>query len=415
MRFWFIIRFMVARFTFFALRLSVFKIERDVSEFWKLTQAERIRRLDEILRINSPKGANGRSVNTVEEIAEHSPLTKSAFREMFRGTENTVSEYSRHTAGTTGDPTNVILSREELARMLAVRSYCYNKHGIRLGEREARVWGRAANTPMVKIRDFLLNRRVFYPAESDAEDTVEKLVKWHPEYIYGYTSLILEAAQIVKKKGLQPYGVKAVICTAESILPAQKKFIAEAFGAPVLEEYGSTEFDVIAFECSSGHLHLVNPWLWVEVEDGSALITDTVRASQNFVRYQLGDSIGMVNSDCGELGSTWTIDELRGRTVQQFAYVNPDQKFHAVVFSRALNAYMDRTGDCFRFTIIQTGYGEFQVYVSNIPSLDREDLEAFLKSDLQSRLLLREHFKIQVEVHEGGMGEGKHTYFIQNI
>ncbi len=299
--------------------------------------------------------------------------------------------------------------------MLAVRAYCYNKHGLKLGQREARVWGRAANSLTAKIRDFLLNRKVFYPAEDGAEETVEKLVKWSPEYLYGYTSLILEAAQIAQKKGLNPRGVKAVICTAESILPAQKKFIAEVFGAPVLEEYGSTEFDVIAFECSRGHLHLVNPWLWVESKDETVLITDVVRESQSLVRYQLGDSIKITQSDCSELGSNLMIGELLGRTVEQFAYINPGQKFHAVIFGRALNAYMEKTGDCLRFTIIQVDYSEFNVYVSEPPILGIRDLELFLQSNLRNSLSLKDHVIVRVIIDDRRLDEGKHTYFIQNL
>ncbi|MCW9010009.1 CoF synthetase [Marinobacter sp.] len=342
-------------------------------------------------------------------------MSKADLRAMSAASSTVASSFSRHTAGTTGEPTHISLSRTELAQMLAVRAYCYNKHGLKLGQREARVWGRAANSLTAKIRDFLLNRKVFYPAEDGAEETVEKLVKWSPEYLYGYTSLILEAAQIAQKKGLKPRGLKAVICTAESILPAQKKFIAEVFGAPVLEEYGSTEFDVIAFECLRGHLHLVNPWLWVEEEDDTVLITDVSRKSQRIVRYQLGDSVSLAKGDCGELGSMCSIEELRGRTAQQFAYINPEQKFHAVVFGRALNTYMEQTGDCFKFTIVQVGYSEFDLYVSEPPMRGLEDLRLFLKSNLKTGLSLTDHLEIQVLVNDDGFSEGKHTYFIQKL
>ncbi|WP_417448370.1 hypothetical protein, partial [Idiomarina abyssalis] len=324
------------------------------------------------------------------------------------------SGFSRHTAGTTGGPTHISLSRTELARMLAVRAYCYEKHGLKLGQREARIWGRAANSLTAKIRDFLLNRKVFYPVEDGAEKTVGKLVKWNPKYLYGYTSLILEAAQIAQKKGLKPSGIKAVICTAESILPAQKTFIAEVFGAPVLEEYGSTEFDVIAFECSAGHLHLVNPWLWVE-EEGVVLITDVSRNSQSIVRYKLGDAAELRDSGCELLGGKAVIEEMHGRTAQQFAYLTEITKFHAVVFGRAIDAYMKEFNDCFRFTVSQTEYGSFHLHVSSEPHLGDTHLRDWINTELQTLLGVPQDLIKTVYAGERFMRSGKHTYFFQDL
>ncbi len=299
--------------------------------------------------------------------------------------------------------------------MLAVRSYCYRHHGIRLGQREARIWGRAANTFGSKVRDFLLNRKVFYPAECNAKDTVSELVSWKPQYVYGYTSLILEAAQIIEENGFKPDGVKAVICTAESILPAQKRFISSAFGAPVLEEYGSTEFDIIAFECKKGHLHFVNPWLWVESEYDSALITDVSRNSQSLVRYKLGDTFKALESSCELLGDARVIEELQGRTAQQFAYLTPEHKFHAVVFGRALDAYMNEFHECFKFTVSQTEMGEFQLYVSSNPLRGADHLKNWVNLELRAQLNEQQDLITTVNAGEDLMRSGKHTYFFQDL
>ncbi len=415
MRLWCFLRYLIARLTFFALRLPVSKLEREVSELWRLTHEERKKHLDATLKSVRPRGENGQYVSSVAQLVDQRPLTKGAFRESTSNAPKTATRYSRHTAGTTGDPTHILLSREELARMLAVRSYCYRHHGIRLGQREARIWGRATNTLGAKVRDFLLNRKVFYPAESNAKDIVSDLVSWRPQYVYGYTSLILEAAQIIEEKGFKPEGVKAVICTAESILPAQKRFISSAFGAPVLEEYGSTEFDIIAFECKKGHLHFVNPWLWVESEYDSALITDVSRNSQSLVRYKLGDTFKTRETHCALLGDARVIEELQGRTAQQFAYLTPEHKFHAVVFGRALDSYMSEFHECFKFTVSQTEMGEFQLYVSSNPEHGTDHLKNWVNRELRAQL--NEQIDLIATVNAGKdlMRSGKHTYFFQDM
>src|SRR5690554_7982100 len=156
MRLWCFFRYLIARLTFFVLRLPVSRIEREVSELWRLTPEERKKRLDATLKSYRPRSENGQCVSSVAQLVDQRPLTKSIFRESVSNAPTTASRYSRHTAGTTGDPTHIFLSRDDLARMLAVRSYCYRHHGIRLGQREARIWGRAANTFGSKARDFLL-------------------------------------------------------------------------------------------------------------------------------------------------------------------------------------------------------------------------------------------------------------------
>ncbi|WP_417536745.1 hypothetical protein [Methylophaga sp.] len=413
MRLWFCLRYLIARLTFIALRLPVSKLEAEVSALWRLVPAERIKRLDATLKLIRPRGENGQCVSSIAQLVDQRPLTKSDFRENASNVSKTSLAYSRHTAGTTGDPTHILLSKEELARMLAVRSYCYRHHGIRLGQREARIWGRAANTFGSKVRDFLLNRKVFYPAESNAKDIVSDLVSWKPQYVYGYTSLILEAAQILEENGLQPEGVKAVICTAEAILPAQKRLISSAFGAPVLEEYGSTEFDIVAFECMKGHLHLVNPWLWVESLNGSVVITDVSRKSQEIVRYELGDCLKLTETACGDLGHSLTISELKGRISEQIAYIGPEFKFHAVIFGKIFEEYMKAFEDCFCFSVNQITYYRFEIFISRPPKLGTVHLEnffmqkfiEFFDSDLGGRVI------VSVRVGSEQSDRSKNTYF----
>ncbi|AMQ87232.1 phenylacetate--CoA ligase family protein [Marinobacter sp. LQ44] len=415
MKLWYLLRFGLARLTFILLRLPVSRFEKEVSGIWSSNPADRQRLLDAILLKVKPRGADGHVVSSIEEVSKQKPLTKGTFREAANSGQNESAGFSRHTAGTTGEPTSIVLSREELARMLAVRAYCYRKHGLRLGQREARIWGRAANTLGAKVRDLLLNRQVFYPAEGDVEATVARLVSWRPEYVYGYTSLILEAAQVIKNKGFKPTGIKAVVCTAEAILPAQKRYISEAFRAPVIEEYGSTEFDIIAFECAGGHMHLVNPWLWVESENGEVMVTDVSRQSQSLVRYQLGDTLTVLDTGCELLGDTKTIDELRGRTAQQFAYLTVDHKFHAVVFGRALDAYMNAFDECFKFTVSQSELGSFQLFVSIEPSRGADHLKEWVNLELRSQLNVQQNLIMTVVVGEAFMRKGKHTYFFLDM
>tara|TARA_R110002110_G_scaffold35282_2_gene119331 strand:- start:920 stop:1588 length:669 start_codon:yes stop_codon:yes gene_type:complete len=178
---------------------------------------------------------------------------------------------------------------------------------------------------------------------------------------------------------------KCVVCTAESILPAQKAYISRAFKAPVAEEYGLTEFDVIAFECAEGHRHLVNPWVIIEKsKDHGCLATDVSRTSQSLVRYELGDHVNLIVSGCTMLGAKEVIHQLEGRSINRFAYLSKNEKFHALEFARAVNRYQLKSGEAFEFTVYQYQYGCFLLETSSVPAKGLLDLSNFISEYLYS-------------------------------
>tara|TARA_R100001460_G_scaffold82140_2_gene123152 strand:+ start:1371 stop:2525 length:1155 start_codon:yes stop_codon:yes gene_type:complete len=324
------------------------------------------------------------------------------------------SSYSRQTSGTTGTPKKIILSRRELGRMLAVRNYCFNHHGIRLGDREARLWSfHSRQNSKEKIKDFMLNRKRFYPSGESAKQQIEMMLCWKPKYIYGYTSLILEAAQIIERFGLKVPFVTCVICTAETILPFQKKYISDIFNAPVIEEYGCTEFDIVAFECTEGHRHLVNPWLIVEENYGRCLITDMSRKSQLFTRYIVGDSIELKEVECSRLGDSTIISKLEGREVNRFAYISSTKKFHSVEFSHAINDYMESHNIIFSFTVVQHDFSFFSIYVDKGLSVEKDGLCKYV----EKIILNKTGYVIKVDVDYIRLQNlsNKRSYFLQEM
>ncbi|WP_341582085.1 CoF synthetase [Marinobacter metalliresistant] len=323
--------------------------------------------------------------------------------------------FGRHTAGTTGEPTHVSLTREELARMLGVRDYCFRHYGVKLGQREARLWGRPKDGIKSWLKNFGMNRRVFHPVGPEAKEEVTDLLNWKPDYLYGYASLLLEAAQILASMDIEFDPPKCVVCTAESILPAQKAYISRMFKAPVAEEYGSTEFDVIAFECAEGHRHLVNPWVIIENSgDKGCLATDVSRTSQNLVRYELGDYLTLEVTGCGLLGAKEVVYQLEGRSINRFAYLSKNEKFHALQFARAVNRYQSISGEAFEFTVYQHQYGRFILETSISPKKGRLDLSAFISEYLYRVVGVR----VNITPTNEGINREPHKkkgYFVQSM
>jgi len=298
--------------------------------------------------------------------------------------------------------------------MLGVRDYCFRHYGVKLGLREARLWGRPEAGIKARLRSFVMNRRVFHPVGPKAGDVVVELIKWKPDYLYGYASLLLEAARLLEGMDLEFEPPKCVVCTAESILPAQKDYISKAFKAPVAEEYGSTEFDVIAFECRDGHRHIVNPWLIIEGDESdTCLVTDVSRKTQGLVKYQLGDSLSVSGTVCKRMGGGQIIDRLEGRTLDRFFYVTSQEKIHATVFPPLFEAYFSKKNEVFGFTVVQVEFSEIRVFVDKLEQSNGHDLQAFLESELNHHLNINVNVSVEIKMRDEGEEMKKHNYFVQ--
>lgn len=378
-------RFLLTRLLFVAMGLPIGRYRKQVEQLWSLNDGTRADRLDQLLARNRPLNADGKEVGGLEKLRSSPSMSKKQLRTQSarRQGNDGKSRFGRHTAGTTGEPTHVSLGRKELARMLAVRDYCFRHYGLKLGQREARLWGRPEAGSKSRLKNFVMNRRVFHPVGSEAKYEVAELLRWKPDYLYGYASLLLETAQILDGMEIEFVPPKCVICTAESILPTQKAYISKVFKAPVIEEYGSTEFDVIAFECAEGHRHLVNPWILVEnTEDKGCLVTDASRTSQSLVRYELGDYVSLASSGCTLLGCAEVIEQLEGRSINRFAYLSKDEKFHALEFARAVDRYQSLSGEVFEFTVYQNHYGCFELDTFPPPKKGGQDVSSFVSEYL---------------------------------
>lgn len=340
---------------------------KQVSELWANGETERQELLSAMISKHPLKDQNGGSITSLSGLKSAGSTTKSDLNTQAQESDHRGKRlFRRHTAGTSGQPTEIRLNRDELGRMLGVREYCFNCWGVSLGDREARLWGRVEPGWQSKLKNFLMHRRVFHPVGRPSLAEIKRLQAWQPKYLYGYSSLILELAQTVDRNEYTLPDLKLIVCTAETILPQQKKYISEVLRAPVVEEYGSTEFDIIAFECINGHLHMVNPWHILHLNGDVSLLTDVSRRSQTIIRYNLNDSWSLIPvHECAELGGAKCVGSLEGRSINRYAYDLAGKKFHAVAFAHGAHSFMKKIGEAFRFSIEQSKVGEFQVGTSH--------------------------------------------------
>jgi phenylacetate-CoA ligase len=129
---------------------------------------------------------------------------------------------------------------------------------------------------------------------------VAEIHRTRATYVWGYPSSLNLVARSMLESGraVAPGKFNAIFTSSESLLAFQRDAIAEAFGAPVLDRYGTSEFSVSMTECATGNLHVDMEYCIVEVEveeetkeyeRGGLIVTGLSNDATPFLRYRIGD------------------------------------------------------------------------------------------------------------------------------
>jgi phenylacetate-CoA ligase len=202
----------------------------------------------------------------------------------------------------------------------------------------------------------------------------EALNRGRAAYAYGYASALAELALMwdVRGRRLSPGGLECVISTAEAMSPSQERLVETVFGAPVVREYGSTEFNEIAFECPDGGMHMNADRLLVEfiVEDGRPaapgepariIITDLDNLATPLIRYPLGDWGSYTDAPCACGRTLPLLKDLSGRE-GDFLLLPGGGRSHAAVLASAMERAFDLCAlPCLPWQVVQRSVDAVEV------------------------------------------------------
>jgi phenylacetate-CoA ligase len=141
-----------------------------------------------------------------------------------------------------------------------------------------------------------------------AAQVAAQLAAFAPDTVYGLPGALLEAGQELRSCGAR-LQVRRVFTSGELLRPAVRLAIAEAFGAPVYDVYGSSETKEIAWECPAGGMHINADVVRLEVLDdqnrrvprgveGNLVATLLVNHAMPLLRYRVGDRGSLLEERC---------------------------------------------------------------------------------------------------------------------
>jgi phenylacetate-coenzyme A ligase PaaK-like adenylate-forming protein len=156
-------------------------------------------------------------------------------------------------------------------------------------------------------------RTWFAGASGDPAAIMRLLTTLRPQLIRGIASGIVRF--IAESSGpLKQVGARIIGPGGELLSDGWRTLIQEAFGAQVLDRYGSTETGAIAWQCPHCHRYHANTdEIILEANPEGLIATPLFISSQPLLRYRLGDLIrfDQEETDCPVRLPTITIEAAR--------------------------------------------------------------------------------------------------------
>ena len=295
----------------------------------------------------------------------------------------TKNVYINKTSGSSGHPFIFAKDKFSHAMTWAVIQDRFSWYGLDFNtSRQARFYGiplDKKNYYKERFKDHLSKRYRFsvFDLSDAAFETHLKRFKSTPfDYINGYTSSIVQFAKFLERKSICLTTIcpslKACVVTSEMLFDTDKKLMESQFGIPVINEYGASELDLIAFQNTNNDWQLNSETLYIEVldehnnslpygEEGRLVITSLYNTAHPFIRYDIGDK--------GILDKTSTLQrpilkELKGRT-NDIAILPSGKKAAGLTFYYVTKRIIEDDGNVKEFIIEQLKKDTFKVsYVS---------------------------------------------------
>ena len=306
------------------------------------------------------------------------------------------------TSGSTGQVLTFRKNEEWDSENRAAMIRSYSWHDVNPWEYNIYFWGYnidSVKQKKIRILDFIQNRyRIFDYNTETLESLFDKLGS--VSYIHGYSSMIYELAKLFKEQETKtfPSKLKMIKGTSEMIYPYYNEEIKNIFGRKMISEYGAAESGIIAFECTSGNMHINMESVIVEEENNEIIVTNLLSYSFPIIRYKLGDYIKLLPTErrceCGLEHPI--IDEVHGRVGKNI--YGHSQKYPSLTLYYVFkNLYFDK-GVKLNYQCIQSEKSKLIVlikeeYSEYVERLIINELKKYFKNDLDAKIEFSQTFR----------------------
>ena len=320
----------------------------------------------------------------------------------------TNNTYINKTSGSSGDP--FVFAKDKFCHALtwAVIQNRFGWYGLNFNtSKQARFYGIPLDKKgyyKERFKDILSHRirfSVFDLSDAAFEKHLKKFESTTFDYINGYTSSIVQFAKFLQRKNINLKNIcpslKTCLVTSEMLFEDDKKLMEKHFGVPIINEYGASELDLIAFENPNNQWQVNSESLFVEIldendiklpygEEGRIVITSLYNKAHPFIRYDIGD-IGVLSKE-----STLKkpiLKKLIGRT-NDIAILPSGKKAAGLTFYYITKSIIEDDGNVKEFVIEQLKTDTFKIIYVSLKELSKEkrkkitiEMDTYLEKGLQ--------------------------------
>jgi phenylacetate-coenzyme A ligase PaaK-like adenylate-forming protein len=184
---------------------------------------------------------------------------------------------------------------------------------------------------------------------------------------YPTAAVLLAEEQLAGRLRIAP---REVWTGGETLTPCMRRFVRQAFGCPVANSYGASEFLALASECRQGGLHLNADWAVLEPVDeqgrpvppgqpgSTVLLTNLANHVQPLIRYDLGDRVTLRPRACA-CGSALPLIDVQGRCDDSLRLGAASAPVR--VLPLALSTVLEEEAGLYDFQLVQRGPCDLQL------------------------------------------------------
>jgi phenylacetate-CoA ligase len=394
-------------------------------------QGERLRRLVDHAYARVPfyrdlfdrHGVHPRHVRDLRDLAKL-PITSKTDLRVVPAASTTATSYDPDrliavtTSGSSGEPLEVRRTWLEQNLLHLFRLRAHRLLGRRLGDRRARIARqRATHRHDNKLVGTVLRRlgaehRLILGVDEAPEVLQQQLRRFRPDIVGGFANALLRVGERVREVG-EAIRPRFVISSSEVLTPSMRARAHAAWEAPVLETYGSHEFNLIAWECPvGGGLHTCDDSLVVEVwrgdrpaepgERGEVVITALHAYAVPFIRYRLGDVVTRAAASCACGQPFARIEAIQGRMLDYFRL--PDGRWMHP-YELITNLFSDATRWIARYQLVQEREDRIVLRLVPAPGVHDEriaEFERFAASVVGPGVEVRVQIVPEIKIGPGG-------------
>jgi phenylacetate-CoA ligase len=318
-----------------------------------------------------PAGADLRALTDVARL----PFTeKAAIQEhpqAFLSTAKLGRLVPKTSAGSTGAPLTIWKTRPAMTLELAATWRAYGWAGIRVGDRRGLFWGvphGAKAQRRARMIDAVCNRRRVSAFRLDAASLDQALAgmrRFRPRWLYGYTTVLCEFAEHLRRRGEAPgFKVACIVSTAELLTKARRRLLEEVFATRVYDE------------------------------TGEIVVTELNNYAMPLIRYRLSDFGLLAAAPCSCGRTLGVIENIYGR-VMDVLVDRRGRRFHGERVTYLVEEAAARGLDVRQFQCAQEAVDHFRIRL--VPgNADVGAVERYLESRFKEEIDPEARFEFEV-------------------